>query len=389
MIRFWAFTVATAIGALGNTFLYVAVPWALYATTDSAAVAILSVAAQASPYLLAPVVGPLIDRHSARHMVFVGEVVQGLAVAAIPITLMAGYVGLVYVELFVIGLASVVSDVAGDYGVLPSLVPSDLLDWASSTYTSAHLVARFAGPALAGLVISTAGAAAALYLDALTFALSAVVALFMPRTLVQHSGTSFEKMLRQGFAFFVEDRRLVTMTLVVAIYNLGGGALEATLVTVAQSRWGWSAAGIGIAISVAAVAAAAGAWLSGRIGLSMTRERRISSWLAVSMVGAFLLAVPGVAVPLVGYVLLSFGEGGVNVTTMSYRLARIPPSLSGRVNSVIRTFITGAVPISAVVLGATASRFESNVGIFSAVLLTATLAVIVWLRASQTFSLKA
>jgi len=377
MRAFWLFTWASAVSTMGNTFLYVAGPWALLEKTNSPALAILSVAAQSVPYLLAPLLGPFIDRHDKRWMFAGGEIVQGVAVAAIPLLLAANLVPLVFVALFVLGLANVVSDVAGDYGVIPLLVPRERLDEASSLFTSILLVARFVGPALAGLLIAHVGTDLALYCDAASFGLTAVVAAFMPGApLTETTHESFGSMFRTGVSFFRTHPGLRRLTMSVAMYNLGAGALESTILAVGGHSWHWSAGDLGVGVSAGAVAAAAGAWLSPRFG-GTDRRRRLMFWLVLCAVGAAGLLWPSPYVVLAGFSLVCFGEGGVNAATMSYRQYEIPEELAGRVNAVIRTFITGAVPVSALLLGATAA-LSSNFLVFLPVMITALLAVGVW-----------
>ncbi|MFG2434642.1 MFS transporter [Streptomyces sp. NPDC048508] len=72
--------------------------------------------------------------------------------------------------------------------------------------------------------------------------------------------------------------------------------------------------------------------------------------------GAIGLLMPAPLAMVASFAVLSFGEGGVNATTIAYRQREIPSEFAGRVNTIIRTFVTGAIPISALALGATASH---------------------------------
>jgi MFS family permease len=280
----------------------------------------------------------------------------------------------------VLGLANVVSDVAGDYGLIPALVPKDRLDQASSWFTSMLLVARFVGPALGGLVVAGVGPGWALELDAVTFLLTAFTTVFMPKAMrvaAQVSRVSLSRMLREGVAYFWARPDLQRLTFAVALYNLGAGALEPALLTIGADRWNWSAGALGAAVSVAAVAAALGAWLSPRALIQANRTRQISVWLAVCALGSLGLLFAWPLAVLAGFCLLSFGEGGVNSATMAYRQQEIPDELAGRINTVIRTFITGAVPVSAVALGLTVNLVGSG-WTFVPVAATAGLAFLLW-----------
>ncbi|MFD8595162.1 MFS transporter [Kitasatospora sp. NPDC059646] len=359
MKSFWLLTGASSVSTMGNTFLYVAVPLALLQSTDSPLLAVLSVAAQNLPYLLAPLLGPFIDRYDRRVLFALGEVVQGLAVAAIPFALWHDEIWAVFLALFVIGLANVVSDVAGDYGLIPLLVPAEKLDRASARFTALLLAARFVGPALAGLIIAGLGSTWALELDAVTFLLTALTTLAMPYARQEPTETSLVAMLKEGVAFFRSRADLRRLTLVTALYNVGAGALESTLITVGRSDWQWSARTLGVAMSIAAVAAAIGAWLAPRALVGDDRRRQLTICLGVCGIGTLGLLTPWPVVMVAGFAVLCLGEGGINAATMGYRQQAIPDHLSGRVNAVIRTFVTGAVPVSSLLLGLTISLGSS------------------------------
>jgi MFS family permease len=380
MRSFWLLTFATAISMAGNTFLYLAVPWALMESTGSSLLAVLSMAAQTAPYLAAPFFGAFMDRHDNRSLFLAGEVVQCVSVALIPLLLAVHQIVLVFVSLCVMGLAKVVSDVAGDYGLIPALVPKDRIDQASSWYNSVQMAARFAGPALAGLTIAAVGPSWALEIDAATFLVTMVTALFLPKAVerIEQIRTSAGQLFKEGIAYFRSRPDMQRLTAAVALYNLGAGALEPTLLTVGTQQWRWSESAMGVAISFGAVAGAAGAWASPRIpGGDERRSQRVGIWLGVAALGSLGLLIGSPMAVVIGFCVLCFGEGGVNSTTMAYRQHEIPPEFSGRVNTVIRMFITGAVPVSSLLLGLTVG-LTGSWRVFFPVTVTALLAVFMW-----------
>ncbi len=380
MKSFLLLTGATAISMAGNTFLYLAVPWALVASTGSSLLAVLSMAAQTAPYLAAPFLGAFIDRYDNRALFVTGELVQCVSVAVIPLLLAAHQVALVFICLCVMGLAKVVSDVAGDYGLIPALVPRERLDQASSWFNSASLAARFAGPALAGLTIAAVGPACALEIDAATFLATVATALFLPKDgqPAKKSRTSVGVLFREGISHFRSRPDLQRLTAAVALYNLGAGALEPTLLTVGREQWRWSETAMGAAVSCGAVAAALGAWVSPFAPAGHERrQQRIAVWLGVAALGSLGLLIGSPMVVVIGFCVLCFGEGGVNSTTMAYRQQEIPAELSGRVNTVIRMFVTGVVPVSSLLLGLTVS-LTGSFRVFLPVAVTAVLAILVW-----------
>ncbi len=357
---FWRLTLAKAASEAGNSFLYVAVPWALMQITGSGFLAVLSMAAQTTPYLLSPFLGALIDRHDRRIAFAVAEMVQFAAVAALPLLLAWHQVGMVYAALFVVGLGKAVSDATSHYGLIPALVPQERLQQASGWFNAVLLLARLTGPALAGLTVAALGPSWALGIDAVTFLGTVLAALTLPALGASgraDGGVPLLALMREGFAYFRSRRDLRWLSAVMALYNLGVGGLEPTLLTLGTLHWKWSSASLGLVLSGGAAAAAVGAWMSSRrTADDEDVRRRIGAWMAVTALGSVaLLFAPPWAVAG-GFVVLCLGEGGFNSTTMAFRQREIPPELSGRINTIIRTFIIGAIPVSSFLLGMTLSQ---------------------------------
>lgn len=158
-----------------------------------------------------------------------------------------------------------------------------------------------------------------------------------------------------GFRWLAK-RDILWLVVTMAAVNLSIGQLEAVLVTVFEQK-GVSALISSGLLAVGLAASAAASALTPRILPSWSAERRILlSQLAV--LGAMcLIAAPFVALTAVGYFVLSFATGYNNVVSITYRHNLVPVEIAGRVNSVIRMVITGAVPASGL-LYAGASRLE-------------------------------
>jgi MFS family permease len=351
MRRFWLLTYASAISKIGNRFLYVAVPWAILQKTSSPFMAMLSLGIQSAPYVVSPLLGGIVDKYDRRQLFVRSEIAQGASVALIPWLLAANMLPLVFVALIVLGLGSVISTLTSDYGLIPALVAKEQIDWAYSRYSSVIEGSRFVGPAIAGFVIAALGSSWALWIDALTFLCTALAGLFIPATARVAETRGMRVLLKEGVAAFARYRSIQRLTGALTIYNLGVGSLFALMVAVAQKDWAWDVQVIGSALSFGAAASMVGANLTMRIYGDKPIERRIGLWLAICAVGSLPLIVGSPWAALAGYYIICFGEGGMNVTTMTYRQKIIDPAFAGRVNAIVRMFISTAVSISAIILG--------------------------------------
>ncbi|MFF8413029.1 MFS transporter [Streptomyces omiyaensis] len=368
MHRFWLLTSAAAVSKLGNTFLNLAMPWTLLAHTGSPLLAALSLGVQNLPYIISPLLGGLIDRYERRRVFMVSELVQGVAVALVPLLLMGQQIAWTLLLLLVVGCASVVSNLTSDFSLVPALSPPDRLAEAYSRYASATSVARCIGPAIAGGVLATVGPSWALWFDATTFLATAAVALTLPVQPAAPASAGFLSMLSEGFRGFRRLPGVVRLTVVLALYNLGAGSMPAIVVVLAKDAWHWSSGQAGLVLAAGAAGSALGAWLGPRVLAKGSTTRRVGCWFGVCAVACALLLPPWPALTVVGFFVLMAGEGGMNVTTNEYRFRAIPNALVGRVNSIMRAFIVGATVLSSVVLGWSVSLPEQLLRLAPAVI---------------------
>jgi MFS family permease len=345
-------TGVSALSKLGNTFLYVALPWAVLNATGSPLLATTSIGVQTVPYVVSPLIGVVIDRMPRRLVFVYAEILQGVAVAVLPLLL--SYLPIVwcFAAVLALGVGSVASSVTSDFSLVPSLVPPSRLEWANSRYNTVLMVARFAGPACAGAVVRSSGVSVALWCDALTFLATAVVGLALPvRGEPKAVGKSL-RLLREGFAYFRYNGHLKGLTASLAIYNAAAGAMPEAILVVGAAHWRWSITRVGLALSGGALAGAVGAHLSGVLWAGVPLTGRITRWVRCATLCSPLLLVPWPYAALTVYYVQAFAEGGVNVSTMTLRQRIIPAEFVGRANVIVRMCVTGAVPVSSAVLGA-------------------------------------
>ncbi len=376
--KFWLLTAAASVSELGNTFLYLAMPWTILAATGSPVLAALSLGVQYLPFVISPVLGTVIDGYERRAVFFASELLQGVLVALIPLLLMAGQIELILFVLLVAGCGTVVSNLTSDFSLLPMLVPSNRLTEAYSKYAATTELARCAGPAVAGFVLAAFGGYWALWIDAATFLLTAVVALALPKGEKPVVERGFWRMQVEGFRAFRRLPGIPRLTAALSMHNLGAGAVPTVMLLLVAGAWGWSSGVAGIVIAAGAAGSALGAWLAGKVWLDTTPERRIGLWFIVCAIACAGLLFPWPAVVVAAFCALMAGEGGMNVTTNEYRFRAIPDAVAGRTNAVMRAPILGAAALSSVLLGWSVSLSE-HVLRFAPALLTSAMAAVLWL----------
>ncbi|MET8183621.1 MFS transporter [Streptomyces sp. NPDC005336] len=348
---FWAVSAAVFVSRLGSMAMRFAVPWIMLQNGIDAENVLMTMAAQAAPNVVSPWLGWLVDRFDRRRVMTVSEVSQALLVLISIPMLQGGHPLPVAGVLLLLGCGGVVSGLASDYGLIPLVITDERqLPLANSRYVALSQGAFLAGPAIGGVLVAADGANWILYGNAVSFLGSAAVSALLPRPAARAARGQGGVLL--ALRWLLAHRKIRTITLVLACYNLGVGAAQVYLAVQAESRWGWSSSALGVVLGVAGVSGMAGAWSAGRIWAAESYGRRIQLWLLICGVGAVAVglgAVPWVVLP--GYVLLMFAEGAVNVTSQVMRQMEIAPALAGRVNALIRCVVLGASPLSSLVVG--------------------------------------
>lgn len=321
----------------GDLFLMVALPLLVFAKTGSVLATGVGMAVQWVPFgLLAPVAGVLSDSVDRRRLLVLSNLAQTACVGLLPF---ADQLWLIYL---LVGASSVLAamDESARQAVIPDVLPSDLLAPGLALYQVALRIASMAGPGLAGVLVVTAGPAWAIWVDALTFLLSALLSMNLP---LAQSSTSRQRdsltpalvwgRLLEGIRAVLADDRLFAVLATGAAAGLGIGGMRMLLVALVE--WaGWPASYYGYLMGISAAAGVMGVLVGGR--LSEGAHRRVIMLLPalypallglVSLIGRsfLLLATVLAAISLYG------GAYGIAAGTTIGK--QVPSALRGRVGS--------------------------------------------------------
>ena len=170
-----AFVAAYGISLLGDRFAEIALPvLVLQVTGDPAAAGVVGVTVQVPPLVLALWLGGRVDRHSRRGLMVTADIARAICFGVFAF-LAAGRVDELWPYLvvgLVVGAGNVLFAIAGT-ALLPQIVGGRHLVRANATLEAGDAMTAVLGPAAAGVVVAAVGTAAALSVDALSFAISA------------------------------------------------------------------------------------------------------------------------------------------------------------------------------------------------------------------------
>lgn len=305
--------------------------------------------------------GAWLDRCRRRPVLVASDVARALLLLTVPLAALfdALSIGWLVAVSLLTGLARTFFDV-GYPSYLPTVTGKDGVLAGNSVLETARSTGQVAGPGLGGWLVSIAGAANVVLIQAVTFAISAwsLAAIRTRETPAPRDPASRPRLwadVRAGLVFVLATRVLLGTAVTSAASNLAFAVASAVTFLFMSDVVGLSATGIGVVVAVGAVAAMAGAALTPRLARRFGTTR--ITWLAlvvttpVALLGPF--AEPGwrVALLVVGTVAGELGQIVYAITSLSLRQRVCPDHLLGRVNATIRFVVIGGVPLGALVGG--------------------------------------
>ena len=299
------------------------------------------------------VAGVFVDRLPKRTVLIVCDLGRAAVLGAIPVAALFGHLGLglLYAAALAKGALSVFFDLAYlSYG--PILVGREDLSAANARLDSNFAVANVAGPGLAGLLVQAIGAARAVAVDAVSFLVSAVSLLAIRHEeppVGRQPGRSVRGELAAGLRFVLGNIVLRAQFLTMALMLFGGGFMDGIIYPFAYHDLHLAPGVLGLAFTVGGTAGFLGVWLGPRLARAIGVGPALVLGFATFPVVMFLFplgralpAAPFVAVLL--FVSTLFGAGA-DLNQLTLRQTVTPDPYLGRMNSIYRTVVWGAIPL--------------------------------------------
>src|SRR6266545_455139 len=305
------------------------------------------------------------------------DVVRAAAIVSIPVAGWSG--GLTVAQLVVVALIINMAGViffVGNSTYLPAILPKEELTSRNSLMSATHSTTTLAGPSLGGVLVQFLGAVSALVVDAVSYVVSAVLLLGLPRPAQARPapGPSIREQITEGWRFVVRHPVMRPCVIDATAINFVCGAQLALVPLFLVRTLGASPAMVGVLLATEGVGSLIGAALTPRL-VARFGSGRMTLW------GGMFAAVLGLLLPLAtsGWGLLVFGlgyagfAGGVvitSITTRTHRQTATPPELLARVMATVRFVSWGAIPGGALVAGALATQFGVREALWVVELLT-------------------
>jgi len=369
----YALYTSNVVSAVGDVLMFMAVPWFVLQTTGSVVqtglAAFFSTAAVAASALLG---APVVDRLGFRRASVASDLASAICVGLIP--LLYETVGLPFwallVLVFLAGLLTTPGATARA-AMVPDL--ADLahvrMERATAAADGASRLSRFIGAPLAGLLIVFIGSGNLLWIDAASFAFSALVigrlvpaiaSAALPAPQPEAGGDTkassrFLAGLREGFTFIRSDPVLLWPILVVLVTNLLDAGNSEVMLPVFVKQTYNSAVWFGAMVAATGGAAFLGTVIVGAIGHRLPRQLTLGVCFTLGGAFRFFVTVGFASRPFVLVALFAVCGlfiGAINPIFDTVVYERVPAGLRARVFGVLTAGAMLGSPLGGLIAGA-------------------------------------
>ncbi len=382
------FTIGQTISNTGSFMQQVAQDWLVLDLTHGSATALgITTALQFVPRLFSVWGGLIADRYCKRRIQMVTQSVGGALALILGALVLTHAVAIWQVYALALGLGLMTAvDTPAKQAFRTEIVGAGGMQNAVAVNNAAWNLSLMAGPALAGVVIATAGTAAAFLFNAASFG-AVLITLTMLDPSAMHPSPRVARargQVREALGY-VKARRSLWIPLVLTFFvSTFGMSVQMTNALMSRQVFHAGAGSFGLASAAFALGATGGALLAARRGRP-SLALLVASGLAL---GA-LKAITGLAPDYVSFLLLLVATGGVLLTftiaASSVVQLRADTGMQGRVMGLYQIVYLGTVPLSAPLAGWAAQAFGPRLSLvaFGTASATATAVIAVLLARGQ------
>ena len=329
---------------MGSQLTLVAVSFQAYALTRSTLVVGLIGLGQLVPLLAGALWGgTLADAMDRRKVLVLTQVAMATAVGGLVVN--ASVTHPAVWPLFVCTAAG-----AGFQGIdwparraaLPMLVDDQDVTAAIALQTTIQQLALVAGPALAGVLISTIGLGAVFGIDVATFAAALMAALLLPALIPSGGGTPMGlRSMTEGFRHLRQEK-LLSATYWIDLNAMIFGMPRAVFPALGVGLFGGGAGVVGLLYAAPGAGALIGSLFTGWCSRVHRQGRAIAACVVVW--GATIALFGVIPVLWIGLTLLALA-GAADVVSAVFRQAvqqrAVPPHLQGRLSGTFFAVVAG------------------------------------------------
>jgi MFS family permease len=379
--NFRLFAVGQVISNTGTWMQRVAQDWLILQLTHGSGTAVgIATGLQFLPLLMFSLWGGMIaDRYPKRRVLMVTQASMGALALILGVLAVTGVVQPwhVYLLAFGLGMATMVDNPTRQSFAIEMVGRSDLQN-AIALNSAVFNLARIAGPAVAGIVISLIGTSAAFFLNAASY-LTVIASLRLMRQSELRPAERVARakgQLREGLAY-VRSRPDLLMTMVLVFFVATFGMnFQVTTALMSQLVFGTGAGRFGLASAVFAFGALSGALVAARRSRAGMRML-IWTALAFGMLEAATALMPSYWSFLV--LLVPTGMALISFTTLANSSVQlgVPAEIRGRVMGIYMLVFLGGAPLGSPLTGWVAEQVGTRMSMIAGAAISVAAAIVV------------
>lgn len=348
----------------GSWMQTIAQDWLTFSLTHSSAAVGLTMALQFGPMLLLGLyAGMIADRLPKRRILLATQSLNAANTLVLAVITIAGLVRPADVYAFALLSGTILAfDGPARQSFVTEVVPPDRMRAAIALNAAVFQATRLIGPAIASLLIATAGTGWVFALNAVCY-LGPTLGLLLLRPADLQPATAARARGALGEAIrYVARRPEVAWTIfLVGMVGTFGLNFPIVLTAMAKSAFGGNASMYGLFNVVLAVGSAAGALMAGAASRPRTRVI-IASGATFGLLQAVAAGAPSLAeflpvIVVMGFVNLLFQAMANAAVQLS-----VEPELRGRVMGLYMLVFIGGTPLGAPLIGAITNHFGPRAG---------------------------
>lgn len=360
----YALLIADGISGLGNVLARLAIPWFVLETTGSASQAGLTAFFGTVPFIIAAFLGgTFVDWAGPKFTSIVADVASGATLAAIPLLHMMDL--LEFWHLLVLVFLGSLLDTPGStarQALIPEIaqLAGIRLERTNSLYSSVQAASLLLGGPLAGVLIGIFGAANVLWLDAISFGVSALIyALVVPslHVVVGAESRHLRDLLR-GISFIRGEPLVLTFLVISVIGNFVSFPLLSVVLPVYVRQAYGDALYLGLMTAAYGIGTLVGVAFYGAIGYRLPRRGVYSAaYVGLALGAAVLVSLPPLPVFLGALTMQGMLSGPINPVVNTVRQERTPLHMRGRVFGTVQACNVIAAPLGLLAGGFVTEQF--------------------------------
>jgi predicted MFS family arabinose efflux permease len=315
--------------------------------------------------------GVVVDRLDTRRLLMSTQAVSALTAAALAAFAISGTASLaiVYILAAVLGVVTVVDSPARQVFVAELVGEHDVVN-AQALNSLVTSVGRLVGPALAGLVIATAGVGITFVINAVSFVAVLVGLVAIDRRTLRPAPRpgGGPGQAREGLRYIWRHSEMRAVVVLVAVISVFGQNFRVVFPLLATDVFGGGAQAYGWMTATLGLGAVLGALLNAAAEGPTSSWRLVLVCLAFGVTSVLVAAAPSLAFALLAVAGMGMASIVFNTLARALLLTNSSPEMRGRVMAIHTLVFLGGVPVGGPLIGVMCELWGARAGMSIAAL---------------------